>query len=151
MHELLDSTLVMLNDKIGEGVTVITEFDRELPFDTGVRGGDSTRCGRTSSTNAVQAMGGDGTLTVRTSRDNDRLLVEVCDTGPGVPDEIRSRIFEPFFTTKPVGAGTGLGLDISWRIVTNKHHGDLSVDSSPGNTRFIVRLPFVAPPGQAES
>ena len=86
-------------------------------------------------------MGGHGTLTVRTAMDGDRLLVEFADTGPGVPEEIRNRIFEPFFTTKPVGEGTGLGLDISWRIVVKKHHGDLSLESSPGDTRFRVRLP----------
>jgi signal transduction histidine kinase len=62
-----------------------------------------------------------------------------------VPEDIRSRIFEPFFTTKPFGEGTGLGLDISWRIVVNKHHGDLRLESEPGNTRFQVRLPLVAP------
>ena len=76
---------------------------------------------------------------MRTARDGDRVLVEIGDTGPGVPAEIRERIFEPFFTTKPVGEGTGLGLDISWRIVVNKHHGDLRVESVPGDTRFQVR------------
>jgi signal transduction histidine kinase len=70
--------------------------------------------------------------------------VDFLDTGPGVPPEIRDRIFEPFFTTKPVGQGTGLGLDISWRIVVNKHHGDLEVTSEPGNTRFRVCLPLTA-------
>jgi signal transduction histidine kinase len=90
-------------------------------------------------------MEGEGTLTIRTARDNDFLLVEICDTGPGVPLEIRERIFEPFFTTKPVGEGTGLGLDISWRIVVNKHHGDLRVESEPGDTRFQVRLPLTPP------
>jgi len=62
-----------------------------------------------------------------------------------VPEEIRSRIFEPFFTTKPFGEGTGLGLDISWRIVVNKHHGDLKLESTPGDTWFVVRLPLVEP------
>jgi signal transduction histidine kinase len=70
--------------------------------------------------------------------------VEIGDTGPGVPPEIKERIFEPFFTTKPVGEGTGLGLDISWRIVVNKHHGDIELESSPGDTRFRVRLPITA-------
>jgi signal transduction histidine kinase len=74
--------------------------------------------------------------------------VEVCDTGPGVPAEIRNRIFEPFFTTKPVGQGTGLGLDISYRIVVLRHGGDLSVESEPGNTRFIVRLPLTERPSE---
>ena len=74
------------------------------------------------------------------------MLVEIGDTGPGIPPEIRSRIFEPFFTTKPVGEGTGLGLDISWRIVVNQHHGDLRVESEPGDTRFQVRLPITVAP-----
>jgi signal transduction histidine kinase len=99
--------------------------------------------------NAVAAMEGHGTLTIRTARDDGWLLVEIGDTGPGIPPEIVGRIFEPFFTTKPVGAGTGLGLDISWRIVVNKHHGDLSVESAPGDTRFTVRIPLV-PATQAQ-
>jgi signal transduction histidine kinase len=93
--------------------------------------------------NAIAAMGGQGTLTLRARRDGDRLLVEVGDTGPGVPEDIQARIFEPFFTTKPVGEGTGLGLDISWRIVVSRHHGDLRVVSQPGDTWFQVRLPLV--------
>ncbi|MGW6426012.1 sensor histidine kinase, partial [Nocardia sp. NPDC055053] len=92
--------------------------------------------------NAVYAMGGTGTLTVRTYRENDCAAVEIGYTGPGIAPEVRSRIFEPFFTTKPVGDGTGLGLDISFRIVVNKHNGDIRVDSEPGNTRFTVRLPL---------
>ena len=72
-------------------------------------------------------------------------MIEIGDTGSGVPDEIVGRIFEPFFTTKPVGEGTGLGLDISWRIVVNKHHGDIRVESRPGDTWFLVRLPITAP------
>jgi signal transduction histidine kinase len=87
---------------------------------------------------------------VRTALDGDRALVEIGDTGPGVPAEIRDRIFEPFFTTKDVGEGTGLGLDISWRIVVNKHHGDLRVESEPGDTRFQVRLPLTVPDAERE-
>jgi signal transduction histidine kinase len=83
---------------------------------------------------------------VRTALDNDRVLIEFGDTGPGIPDDVKDRIFEPFFTTKPVGEGTGLGLDISWRIVVNKHHGDLRAESRPGDTRFRVWLPVQAPP-----
>jgi signal transduction histidine kinase len=92
--------------------------------------------------NAVYAMNGRGTLTIRTRLENDCAVVEIGDTGPGVPVELRSRIFEPFFTTKPVGEGTGLGLDISFRIVVNKHGGDIQLDSEPGNTRFTVWLPL---------
>jgi signal transduction histidine kinase len=68
--------------------------------------------------------------------------VEIGDTGPGIPPEIRRRIFEPFFTTKPIGEGTGLGLDISWRIVVKKHHGELRVESQSGDTRFKIVLPL---------
>jgi signal transduction histidine kinase len=92
-----------------------------------------------------------GVLTVRAAREDDSILVEIGDTGAGVPAEIRTRSFEPFFTTKAVGEGTGLGLGISWRIVVKKHHGDLSVVSEPGDTRFQVRLPLVAPVPEAES
>lgn len=81
---------------------------------------------------------------MRTALERDQLMVEFRDTGPGVPQEIRGRIFDPFFTTKPVGEGTGLGLDISWRIVVNKHHGTLQVESVPGDTRFQVLLPVTA-------
>ena len=76
---------------------------------------------------------------------------EIAGIDPSVPPEIRQRIFEPFFTTKPVGEGTGLGLDISWRIVVNKHHGDLSLESSPGDTRFRARLPVSWPDSAEES
>src|SRR5262249_56257478 len=94
--------------------------------------------------NAFGGMEGEGTLTIRTAGEGDGLLVEFADTGSGIPDEIKGRIFEPFFTTKPVGKGTGLGLDISWRIIVGRHHGDLKVESVPADTRFRVWLPFDA-------
>ncbi|GAA1385443.1 ATP-binding protein [Pseudonocardia kongjuensis] len=141
VHDLLKSTLVMLGGKFGDGVTLVKDFDRSLP-PISVYAAELNQVWTNLIDNAVQAMDGHGTLTVRTGRDDDRLLVEIADTGPGVPEEIRSRIFEPFFTTKAVGEGTGLGLDISWRIVVRRHHGDLRVLSEPGNTRFQVLLPF---------
>ncbi|WP_239380157.1 sensor histidine kinase [Frankia sp. CIT1] len=145
VHELLDSTLVMLAGKIGDGVTVVREYDRALPK-IPAYAAELNQVWTNLIDNAVAAMDGVGTLTVRTAPSQDHLgvdhvVVEIADTGPGVAPEIRDRIFEPFFTTKPVGAGTGLGLDISWRIVVTKHHGDLSVESVPGDTRFRVRLP----------
>lgn len=149
IHELLDSTLQMLAGKIGPGVRVVREFDHELPR-VPAYPGELNQVWTNLIDNAVAAMEGSGTLTVRTSRDHGRLVVDFLDTGPGVPPEIRQRIFEPFFTTKPVGQGTGLGLDISWRIVVNKHHGDLEVDSQPGSTRFRVRLPLTAPTPETE-
>ncbi|MEU9469176.1 ATP-binding protein [Streptomyces avermitilis] len=146
VHELLDSTLLMLSGKIGSGTKVVKEYDRTLPRIPAYPG-ELNQVWTNLIDNAVAAMkenGGEGTLTVRTALDRDQALVEFRDTGPGVPAEIRGRIFDPFFTTKPVGEGTGLGLDISWRIVVNKHHGSLEVRSEPGDTRFQVRLPLTA-------
>jgi signal transduction histidine kinase len=140
VHELLDSTLVMLSRKVRD-VRVVKEYDRTLP-DIPVYGAELNQVWTNVIDNALQAMDGSGTLTIRTSRVDDMLQVEIADTGPGIPPDVIGRIFEPFFTTKPVGQGTGLGLDISWRIVVNKHHGDLSVESVPGDTRFRVRLPL---------
>ncbi|MFE3856861.1 ATP-binding protein [Streptomyces griseorubiginosus] len=146
VHELLDSTLLMLSGKIGQQIKVVKEYDRNLPRIPAYPA-ELNQVWTNLIDNAVQAMnsaGGEGTLTVRTALEHDRLLVEFRDTGPGVPADIRERIFDPFFTTKPVGEGTGLGLDISWRIVVNKHHGTLQVESSPGDTRFQVLLPLTA-------
>ena len=96
--------------------------------------------------NAIDAMGGEGTLTVRTRADGeDRLRVEICDDGPGIPAEIIGRVFDPFFTTKPVGSGSGLGLDLAWDIVVNQHRGHIEVQSAPGDTRVTVCLPRHAP------
>ena len=144
VHELLDSTLLMLQGKMPPGITVVREFDRSLPS-IPVYAAELNQVWTNLIENAVQAMDGHGTLTVRTGLDRDQLFVEFADTGPGVPAEIQSRIFEPFFTTKPVGKGTGLGLDISYRIVVKKHHGDLTVQSEPGSTCFQVRLPLTSP------
>ncbi|MGA5705256.1 ATP-binding protein [Streptomyces cellulosae] len=147
VHELLDSTLLMLSGKLGQGIRVVKEYDRTLPR-VPAYPAELNQVWTNLVDNAVAAMreaDGEGTLTVRTARENDALLVEFGDTGPGIPAEIRDRVFDPFFTTKPVGEGTGLGLDISWRIVVNKHHGSLRFDSEPGDTRFQVLLPLTAP------
>jgi len=141
VHELLDSTLMMLGGKIPEGIRVVKEYDRSLP-QIPAYAGELNQVWTNLIDNAISAMGDTGVLTVRTELDRDCVVVEFGDTGPGVPPEIRDRIFEPFFTTKPVGEGTGLGLDISWRIVVNKHHGDIAVESVPGDTRFRVWLPI---------
>jgi signal transduction histidine kinase len=141
VHELVDSTLLMLSGKIPPGIQVVKEYDRSLP-QIPAYAAELNQVWTNLIDNAVSAMNGTGTLTVRTGKvREDEVFVEFGDTGPGVPPEIKDRIFEPFFTTKPVGEGTGLGLDISWRIVVKKHHGDLSLESSPGDTRFRVRLP----------
>jgi signal transduction histidine kinase len=144
VHDLLDSTLLMLSAKIPSGITVVKDYDPAVPA-IPVYAAELNQVWTNLIDNAASAMNGTGTLTVRTGLDRDHVLVEIGDTGPGVPAEIRDRIFEPFFTTKPVGEGTGLGLDISWRIVVNKHHGDIGVQSAPGDTRFRVRLPVTGP------
>jgi len=141
VHELLDSTLLMLTGKIPPGITVVKDYDRGVP-QIPAYAGELNQVWTNLIDNAVSAMGSSGVLTVRTGQDREFVFVEFADTGPGVPPELKERIFEPFFTTKPVGEGTGLGLDISWRIVVNKHHGDIAVESVPGDTRFRVRLPI---------
>ncbi|CUU53706.1 Histidine kinase-, DNA gyrase B-, and HSP90-like ATPase [Parafrankia irregularis] len=140
VHELLDSTLAMLGAKLA-GVQIVREYDRALP-EIPVHAAELNQVWTNLIDNAAAAMGGTGTLTVVTTADHDDLVVEIRDSGPGVPADIQDRIFEPFFTTKPVGEGTGLGLDISWRIVVNRHHGNLTVTSVPGDTRFRVCLPI---------
>jgi signal transduction histidine kinase len=144
VHDGLKSTLIMLTHKIGDGVRVVKDFDRTLP-QIPAHPAELNQVWTNLIDNAVQAMGGAGTLTLRTTREDNCVVVEVGDTGPGIPEQIRPRIFEPFFTTKPVGEGTGLGLDISYRIVVNGHGGDIRVLSQPGDTRFQVRLPLSEP------
>ena len=92
--------------------------------------------------NAIDAVEGEGTIKVRTELENGRILVEISDTGPGIPEDARGKIFEPFFTTKDVGKGTGLGLDIVRRIVSEKHKGSIRFDTGPDGTTFQVRLPI---------
>ncbi len=141
----------MFADRLGKDSTchikVVKEFDHSLP-QIPCYPGDLNQVWTNIIDNAIAAMGSaGGTLTIRTCREaNEMLRVEICDTGPGIPEDVREHIFEPFFTTKPVGEGTGLGLDLAWKIIVNKHHGDLRVESVPGDTRFIVLLPLEMPP-----
>jgi signal transduction histidine kinase len=144
LHAGLDATLVMLSSKIGSGITVVKEYDRGLP-PVPAYAGELNQVWTNLVHNALDAMAGHGTLTLRTAVEGDCALVEIGDTGPGIPAELRQRVFEPFFTTKPVGQGTGLGLDVSWRIVVKRHGGDLRVTSTPGDTRFQVLLPLAEP------
>jgi signal transduction histidine kinase len=140
VHELLDSTLLILAGKIPPGIRVVKEYDQSLPA-IPAYAAELNQVWTNLIDNAVSAMGRAGVLTVRTGMDADQVVVVIGDTGSGVPSEIRDRIFEPLFTTKPVGQGAGLGLDAAWRIVVNTHHGDLQVESVPGNTQFRVLLP----------
>ena len=143
----LKSTLIMLSHKIKErgNITVVKDFDDSLP-PIPAHPAELNQVWTNLIDNAIYAMPDGGTLTVRTAREDGWVLVEICDTGVGIPEEMQQKIFEPFFTTKPVGQGTGLGLDISYRVITQRHGGDLRVKSRPGDTRFQVRLPLTEPP-----
>ncbi|WP_431929424.1 ATP-binding protein [Nonomuraea jabiensis] len=144
VHDLLDSTVAIFRGKIPPGVTVVTDYDRTLP-PIPCYAGELNQVWTNLIHNALDAMGDEGTLTIRTAHDEDEAIVEIGDTGPGVPEAIKDRIFEPFFTTKSVGQGTGLGLDISYRIVAGRHGGEIKVRSVPGETWFEVRLPLREP------
>jgi signal transduction histidine kinase len=145
----LDSTLTILSYKIKKaGVIVQREYDRNLPR-VCAWGSELNQAWTNLIDNAVDAMSGNGAdsvrrLSVRTARDPEGVLVEIGDTGTGIPKEIREKIYDPFFTTKGVGEGTGLGLDIVRRII-QKHRADIRVESKPGDTRFEVRLPLSRP------
>jgi signal transduction histidine kinase len=144
VHDGLESTLTMLKHKLETGIEVVRDYDRSLP-ELPAYAGELNQVWTNlvdNAADAMEGMDGRGRLTVRTARDGDRVLVEIGDNGPGVPEAAAAHLFEPFFTTKPVGRGTGLGLDICWRIVVQRHHGDLRFSSSPGDTRFQVLLPL---------
>jgi signal transduction histidine kinase len=138
--EGLESTLVMLGHKLRGGITVVREFDTDLPRVEGYAG-ELNQVWTNLVDNAVDAMDGEGTLRVVTRREPEAVVVEIGDTGTGMPPEVAARAFEAFFTTKDVGKGTGLGLDIARRIVVERHRGEIEIDSAPGRTVMRVRLP----------
>lgn len=139
--EGIESTLVMLAHKLKDGVTVLRDYGRGVPPIEAVAG-ELNQVWTNLIDNAIDAMGGTGTLRVSTRVDEVGLVViEITDTGPGMPPPVQARAFEPFYTTKDVGLGTGLGLDISRRIIVERHSGEISIDSRPGCTVLRVRLP----------
>jgi signal transduction histidine kinase len=139
----LESTLIMLGHKLRGGVTVVRDYDDSVPSVI-ANPGELNQVWTNLIDNAVDAMDGTGTLTVRTSADERHVVVEICDTGAGMTEDTVAHAFEPFFTTKEVGKGTGLGLDISRRIVVEHHGGAIDVESQPGATVVRVRLPLTA-------
>jgi signal transduction histidine kinase len=138
----LENTLTILHHKLKKGVDVEREYQK-VPLLVNSFGSELSQVWTNIIDNAIDAMGGTGKLKVRTYRQDDCVVVEIDDNGPGIPPEVQPRIFEPFFTTKAVGEGTGLGLDTVQRIV-KKHHGTIQVNSKPGDTRFQVWLPLAA-------
>jgi signal transduction histidine kinase/predicted CoA-binding protein len=142
VHEGLESTLVMLRAKLKKGVRVRRELAEGLPRITAY-GSELNQVWTNLIDNAVDAMNGEGELVVQTTAiEGGRWVqVRIIDSGAGIPDAIKDKIFDPFFTTKPPGKGTGLGLDISYNIVVNRHRGEIGVVSRPGRTCFTVKLP----------
>jgi signal transduction histidine kinase len=136
----LENTLTILNHKLKKGVTVQRDYQK-VPLLVNSFGSELSQVWTNIIDNAIDAMSGKGELRVRTYREDDCVVVEIGDNGPGIPLEVQPRIFEPFFTTKGVGEGTGLGLDTVQRIV-KKHRGSIQVHSKPGDTRFQVWLPL---------
>jgi signal transduction histidine kinase len=137
----IEDTLVILRSKIEPGITVHRDYAPDLPR-IEAHGGELNQVWTNLIANAAEAMRGNGELWLAVRREGDRLWVEICDSGPGIPDSIRERIFEPFFTTKPPGQGTGLGLHLTYNIITLHHRGQIEVESRQGRTCFRVLLPL---------
>src|SRR5215470_12027268 len=146
LREDLENTLKIFGHRIKKGVTVVRKYDDSLPR-VCAYGGELNQVWTNLIDNAIDSMQGKGELKIKACKELDYAVVEIEDNGPGVPAELKDRIFEPFFTTKGVGEGTGLGLDTVCRIV-RKHHGDIKLESRPGDTRFQVRIPFKQPAAQ---
>ncbi|WP_160144014.1 ATP-binding protein [Chryseolinea soli] len=154
LNEQLDATLLMTQGEMKDRFVVVKDYDPELPKVT-CNIGEINQVFMNIILNAIQAMHGKGTLTVitRTQRaaGRQKIFVEIADTGPGIPRELRHKIFDPFFTTKEAGKGTGLGLAISATIIA-KHHGEIRIDSNESlGTRFTIVLPATQPLATAQA
>jgi signal transduction histidine kinase len=139
----LDSTLVMLGHRL-RGVTIVREYGTDVPM-IDAYAGELNQVWTNLIDNAVDAMGGSGTLHVATRVEDGEVVIEIRDTGSGMSPEVAARAFEAFYTTKDVGQGTGLGLDIARRIIAERHGGTISIDSRPGETTLRVELPVRRP------
>jgi signal transduction histidine kinase len=145
VREGLETTLVILGHKLKHTqIQVQREYDPSLPRLT-VHGAELNQVWTNLLDNAIDALGESGHITITTRADGDCAEIDIADDGPGIPAEIRNRVFDPFFTTKEVGRGTGLGLDAARRILADRHHGSLTLESRPGRTVFRARLPIDAP------
>jgi signal transduction histidine kinase len=140
----LDSTLVMLKHKIPTAVMVVRDYGADIP-PIEAHAGELNQVWTNLIDNALDAMGEAGTLRLTTRVEQNDVVIEVGDTGPGMPPEVAARAFEAFYTTKDVGKGTGLGLDIAQRIVVERHGGTIAIRSRPGETVLRVRLPGQPP------
>jgi signal transduction histidine kinase len=140
VNEDLDNTLLILHNRLDEGTTVHRQYGQDLPR-IEAYGSELNQVWTNLIENALDAMNGQGEITLRTYQEDSWIVVEVIDNGPGIPEDIQDKVFDPFFTTKPPGQGIGLGLNISHNIVVKKHKGKIMLNSEPGRTCFSVRLP----------
>ncbi len=141
IHQGLEDTIKLMTFKLKHGVEIRRCYGENLP-EILAYGSELNQVWTNLIDNAIDAMNEKGILEISTSHFKDSLKVEITDSGTGIPDEVQSRIYEPFFTTKGVGKGTGLGLDAVRRIVENRHHGTISLESKPGKTTFKICLPI---------
>ena len=138
----IESALVMVGHKLrGDGVTVVREYAADVPR-IGAYPGELNQVWASLIDNALDAMAGAGVLRLATRAEPDGVLIEVGDTGPGMPPEVAARAFDPFYTTKEAAQSTGLGLDIARRTVVERHGGSITIESQPGDTVLRVRLPL---------
>ncbi len=144
VREGLDNTIVILRHKLSKtSIKLTRDYAPDLPRIEAFAG-ELNQVWTNILDNAIDALGQQGEIKIHTFRDGDQVVVELADSGPGIPAEIQSRVFEPFFTTKPPGVGTGLGLNIAYNVI-NKHYGEIVLKSKPGETCFQVRLPIKLP------
>jgi signal transduction histidine kinase len=141
LTEGLESTLVMLGHRLPDGVTVVRDYGADVPL-IDAYAGELNQVWTHLIDNAIDAMGATGKLRVSTRALDDGVVVEIGDTGPGMPEDVRAHAFEPFYTTKGVGEGTGLGLDVARRVVVERHGGEITIESRPDETVLRVRLPL---------
>jgi signal transduction histidine kinase len=130
--------------RLRDGVTVVRDYAGDVP-PVEAHAGELNQVWTNLIDNAVDAMDGKGTLRLSTRADGGHVVVEIADTGCGMPPQVAARAFEPFFTTKDAATSTGLGLDIARRIIAERHGGTIEIDSRPGHTVLEVRLPVRAP------
>ena len=139
VHEGIDSTLVILQNKLQDRVKISRSYADDLPL-IEAYGSELNQVWTNLIDNAIDAMRGEGEIRITTRRNGSGVIVEIQDSGSGIPSEIMPKIYDPFFTTKPVGQGAGLGLNIVHNII-NKHNGRIDIQSDPGHTIFKIQLP----------
>ncbi len=153
VRELLDSTLTVLADLLNDELTIVRRYDDRVP-PIPCYAGELNQAWTNIITNAAEAMRHiaplDAVLTLSTHlTDATTVQIEICDTGPGIPEDVRQQIFLPFYTTKAVDEGIGIGLELAWRGIVDKHGGTLTVESNDTGTRIIARLPINGPTGSS--